>query len=159
MNIRVQSIINYYLVSVNALLTILSPLVNITGRTYVAWAFFLSGLTKIRDWESTLMLFEYEYMVPVLSFQIAAFLATFGELVFPILLIVGLATRFNALGLSVINVVAVISLEEIAPVALYGHVIWGVILFHIVLVGGEKLSVDYFIKKKIVNKEVIIKDS
>ena len=30
-------------------------------RLYVASIFFKSGLTKLRDWESTLMLFEYEY--------------------------------------------------------------------------------------------------
>lgn len=127
----------------------IQPVVNLIGRTYVAWVFFASGLTKIRDWQSTLMLFEYEYSVPLINFELAAWLATFGELVLPLLLIIGLATRVNAVGLSIINIVAVISLEEIAPAALYGHVIWGVILLHIILLGGQKLSADHWIKIKL----------
>lgn len=149
MTTLVHSLSNIYAQSIDVLSRFISPLLNVGGRTYVAWAFFASGLTKIRDWESTLMLFEYEYAVPLLNFELAAYLATFGELVFPILLIIGLASRFSAISLSVINIVAVISLEDIATAALYGHVIWGVILLHVILVGGEKLSVDQLLRKKI----------
>ncbi|MCW5626330.1 MAG: DoxX family protein, partial [Burkholderiales bacterium] len=70
-------------------------------RLYVAQVFFLAGLTKIRDWETTLFLFEDEYHVPLLSPPIAAALGTFGELVFPVLLAVGLGSRFAAAGLGV----------------------------------------------------------
>lgn len=153
MTTLVHSLSNIYVQSIGVLTKFISPLLNVGGRTYVAWAFFASGLTKIRDWESTLMLFEYEYAVPLLNFELAAYLATFGELVFPILLIIGLASRFSAVALSVINVVAVISLEEIATAALYGHIIWGVILLHVILVGGEKLSVDRLLDKKIFFKK------
>lgn len=152
MTTLVHSLSNTYAQSIDVLTRFISPLLNVGGRTYVAWAFFASGLTKIRDWESTLMLFEYEYAVPLLNFELAAYLATFGELVFPILLIIGFASRFSAISLSVINIVAVISLEDIATAALYGHVIWGVILLHVILVGGEKLSVDQLLRKKIFGK-------
>jgi hypothetical protein len=51
------------------------------ARLYVAWVFFKSGLTKLNNWEGTLELFEYEYVVPVLDSVTAAYLATFVELV------------------------------------------------------------------------------
>jgi hypothetical protein len=63
-------------------------------RVYVAWVFLKSGMHKIGDWELTLTLFEYEYQVPLLNFELAAYLATFGELVFLVILIAGFATRF-----------------------------------------------------------------
>ena len=53
-------------------------------RVYVAWVFLKSGMHKIGDWELTLTLFEYEYNVPLLNYELAAYLATFGELVFPV---------------------------------------------------------------------------
>ena len=60
-----------------------------------------------------------------------------------------IASRFSALGLTVVNIVAVISLSEIAPAALYSHVIWGLLLLQIVLFGAGKLSVDNFLKIKL----------
>lgn len=132
----------------------IQPVANVLARTYVAWVFFASGLTKIRDWESTLMLFEYEYSVPVLNFEVAAYMATVGELILPVLLAFGLTSRISALGLSIVNVVAVYSLEDLAIAALYSHVIWGVILLYIVFFGGQKLSVDFVIRKKFFNRNI-----
>lgn len=91
------------------------PLAALVARAYLAQVFFLSGLTKIRDWDTTLLLFTEEYRVPLLPPDLAAVLGTAGELVLPVLLLVGLAGRFAALGLSVVNVVAVLSLAEISP--------------------------------------------
>ena len=116
------------------------PLLTLAGRIYVSWVFFASGLTKIADWETTLFLFEYEYHVPFLP------VATLAELIVPVLLTSGLASRLSAIVLSIVNVVAVISLEEIAPAALYGHVIWGLILAHVVFWGAGQLSADHVIK-------------
>jgi putative oxidoreductase len=120
----------------------LQPLAQLGARFYVAQAFFLSGLTKIRDWETTLALFSDEYKVPLLSPTVAAFAGTAGELVLPVLLLLGLAGRFAALGLSVMNVVAVISLAEIAPAALQQHQLWGSLLIGLVLWGPGKWSLD-----------------
>ena len=72
-------------------------------RLYVAWVFLKSGMHKIGDWETTLVLFEYEYAVPVLPFELAAYLATFSELVFPIFLIAGFGTRFFAIALTFVR--------------------------------------------------------
>lgn len=118
------------------------PLAALAARIYLAQAFFLSGLTKIRDWETTLLLFTEEYKVPLLSPQLAAISGTAGELVLPVLLLLGLAGRFSALGLSVVNVVAVVSLAEIAPAALQQHITWGVLLAALALYGVGKWSVD-----------------
>lgn len=118
------------------------------ARLYVAWVFFKSGLTKLNDWESTLLLFEYEYAVPVLNFEVAAYLATFGELVFPVLLALGLFARKSAIALFIVNYVAVISLEDIPQAAYNLHVIWGLMLLAVVIWGAEKLSADHFLKIK-----------
>ncbi len=118
------------------------PLAALAARVYLAQVFFLSGLTKIRDWETTLLLFTEEYKVPLLSPQLAAISGTAGELVLPVLLLLGLAGRFSALGLSVVNVVAVISLAEIAPAALQQHITWGVLLAALAVYGVGKWSVD-----------------
>ena len=132
-----------------SLIGYLQPLFLLGARLYVAWVFFAAGLTKLRDWESTLMLFEYEYAVPLLNFEFAAYLATIGEIVLPLLLISGLATRFSAMGLTIVNIVAVISLEDIAPAAYNLHVIWGILLLQVVIFGAGFLSLDQLIKKVI----------
>ena len=69
-------------------------------RLYLAKVFFLSGLTKIRDWDTTLALFQEEYHVPVVPPELAAFMGTAGELVLPVFLTLGLATRLAAFGLT-----------------------------------------------------------
>jgi putative oxidoreductase len=127
-------------------LEMLQPLAQLAARFYVAQAFFLSGLTKIHDWETTLALFTDEYKVPLLPPMAAAIAGTTGELVLPVLLLLGLAGRFAALGLSVMNVVAVISLAEIAPAALQQHVFWGSLLIGLALWGPGKWSLDRLIE-------------
>jgi putative oxidoreductase len=112
------------------------------ARVFVGLAFFRSGLTKIADWDTTLALFADEYHVPFLPTQVAAVAGTFGELFFPVLLILGLLGRFSAMSLSVDNVVAVISLSEIAPAALQQHQFWGALLLGVILWGPGKWSVD-----------------
>ena len=100
----------------------LQPLAALLARLYLAQVFFLSGLTKLRDWGTTVALFTDEYHVPLLSPTVAAAMGTAGELVLPVLLVLGLGGRFSALGLFVVNFVAVISLSEIAPAAFQQHV-------------------------------------
>lgn len=115
---------------------------GLLARLYVAQVFFASGLTKLRDWGTTVALFTDEYAVPLLSPQAAAVLGTAGELVLPALLVFGLAGRFAALGLSLVNAVAVISLAEIAPAALQQHITWGVLLAALALYGGGRWAFD-----------------
>ena len=125
-----------------AALDSLRPLAALAARIYVGQAFFLSGLTKIRDWETTVALFTDEYKVPLLPPALAAVMGTTGELVLPVLLVLGLGGRFAALGLSVVNVVAVLSLQEIAPAALQQHVFWGSLLAGLAVFGPGAWSLE-----------------
>lgn len=127
----------------------LQPLAALLARGVVAEAFFRSGLTKIRDWDTTLALFQDEYRVPLLPPEVAAWAGTAGELVLPVLLVTGLGGRFGALGLSVVNVVAVLSLADIAPAALQQHITWGVLLAGLVLWGPGTWSVDSWLRRRL----------
>ena len=126
----------------------LQPVVSLLARLYVAQVFFWAGLTKVRDWETTLLLFTEEYKVPLLSPQIAAVMGTAGELVLPLLLVLGFGSRLAALGLSVVNVVAVLALEEIAPAAFQQHVLWGGLLVGIAVYGPGRLALDSFVARQ-----------
>ena len=131
-----------------------SPLLLLYFRCYVAWVFLKAGLFKINDWETTLVLFEYEYAVPLLHFELAAYLATFGELVFPVFLIAGLGTRFTAIALSVVNIMAVVSYYATLAkgAGLVWHYMWGSMLLTNIIYGGGFLSVDQWLKSKFLNR-------
>ena len=126
----------------------LQPLAALLARIYVAEVFFKSGLTKLRDWDITLALFQDEYKVPLLPPEMAAVLGTGGELVLPVLLLLGLGGRIGALGLSVINVVAVLSLSEIAPAALQQHMTWGVLLAALAVFGSGRWVIDSWLLRR-----------
>ena len=134
--------------SINAM-TFLAPLFDLGIRIYVARVFWLSGQTKIQSWESTLMLFEYEYAVPLVPFDVAAYAATGVELVAPVMLVLGLGTRLGALSLFVLNYVAAISYPDINIAGIKDHLLWGTMLAISFFHGPGKLSVDHLIRRKI----------
>lgn len=123
----------------------LQPAAALAARIYLAQVFFLSGLTKIQDWGTTVALFTDEYKVPLLPPALAAFMGTAGELVLPAMLVVGLGGRFAALGLFVVNAVAVIALQEIAPAALQQHVFWGSLLAGLAIYGPGAWSLERWV--------------
>lgn len=127
----------------------LAPLLDLGIRLMVAEVFFKAGLTKIASWETTIALFENEYAVPLLPPEIAALMGTGGELVLPVLLVLGLGSRFAALGLFVLNAVAVISYPEIGEVGLKDHHTWGLLLLVTLLHGPGKLSLDHLIGRRL----------
>lgn len=118
------------------------------ARLYIAQVFFLSGLTKLRDWGTTVALFQDEYHVPLLPPELAAVMGTAGEIMLPVLLVLGLLGRVPALGLSVVNIVAVISLMEAAPAALQQHVTWGVLLAALALFGSGRWTLDGWLSRR-----------
>jgi putative oxidoreductase len=126
----------------------LQPAAALLARLYVARVFFASGLTKLRDWDTTVALFSEEYHVPILPPEVAAYLGTAGELGLPVLLVLGLGGRFAALGLCVVNAVAVVSLSEIAPAALEQHVTWGVLLAALAIFGSGRWALDTWVGAK-----------
>jgi putative oxidoreductase len=119
------------------------PLFGLALRLYVARVFLLSGLTKTHDWNTTIALFENEYHVPVLSPAMAALLGTAAELGLPILLILGLGTRFAALALFAFNIVAVISYPDLSDAGLKDHMLWGALLLVTFFHGPGKWSLDH----------------
>lgn len=126
-------------------------------RLFVAWQFLKAGLLKAKDWDSTLSLFREEYSVPLLSPEIAALLGAGGELFFPILLMLGLFSRPAALGLFVINAMAVISYPQLwtfeCPAAINDHFYWGILLLVLVVIGPGKIAVDQWLKKMSVRSQ------
>jgi len=113
----------------------------------VPWQFFKAGLVKASDWQSTLWLFEEEYRVPLLPPALAAAAGTAGELVFPVLLAAGFATRWSALGLSLVNVMAVVAYAHVLladgyEAALGQHWLWGTVLAVLFAFGPGRWSVD-----------------
>jgi len=125
----------------------LASLFLLATRLYVSWQFIESGILKLQDWDTTLVLFQEEYHVPVLSPGIAAVAGTAGELLFPALLVLGLGTRYAAVGLSAVNLLAVVSyahvlLAEGSEAALGQHVLWGYMLLVILAFGPGAISAD-----------------
>lgn len=126
----------------------LAPAVDLLLRLWVANVFWKSGLTKIATWDSTLYLFEYEYAVPLLSTEAAAVIGTSVELLMPLLLFVGLATRFSASVLFVFNIAAVLSFPALNFLDAKDHQYWGLLLLITMVHGPGRLSFDYYLKKR-----------
>jgi putative oxidoreductase len=120
-------------------------------RLYVGYMFFASGLVKIHDWDATLALFHSEYMVPILPPTLAAYIGAFGELVFPVLLFVGLFTRAAAFGLFCVNAMAVISYPQLfefeCPAAINDHKYWAILIAVIFVFGAGRLSLDWLLRR------------
>lgn len=131
--------------------TLLLPITLLAARWVVAVAFFKSGLVKIANWDSTLYLFEEEYQVPFLPFELAAYMGTAAELILPPLLALGLIGRPAALALFFFNIIAVVSYPAIWERGFYDHQLWGFMLLILVIFGPGKLSVDHFVGKKFFN--------
>jgi putative oxidoreductase len=123
----------------------LQPAAALAARIYVGHAFFASGLTKLRDWDATLALFTDEYHVPILPPALAAPLGTGGELVLPVLLVLGLGGRFAALGIFVLNLVAANSLPEIGEGALLQHIFWGSLAAGLAIYGPGAWTLERFV--------------
>ena len=130
----------------------LQPLGLLALRLYVSSVFFRAGIIKVSDWSATLALFRDEYKVPLLPPDVAACVGAFGELSFPILITLGLAGRFGAAGLFVVNVMAVLSYPQLwgfdCPAGIHMHFVWGAILLALALFGPGKLSLDELILRR-----------
>lgn len=121
-------------------------------RIFVAWQFLKSGVVKVEDWSQTVELFTSEYQVPVLSPLVAAWLGTAGELLFSFLLIVGLCGRWAALGLFMVNAMAVISYPQLfefeCPAAINDHKYWALLLAVLFVFGVGKWSLDGLLNRQ-----------
>ena len=118
-------------------------------RISLAGIFWRSGRTKVIEdtWimlsDNTVTLFENEYVGVPLPSELAARLALGAEHLFPILLVLGFATRFSALALLVMTLVIQIF---VYPEAWWQvHIIWVALALVLTVRGGGKLSLDHWI--------------
>jgi Predicted membrane protein len=90
-------------------------------------------------------LFQSEYHMPLLSPELAAHLAAFAEHFFPMLILIGFATRFSALAL--LGMTLTIQLF-VYPDAYPTHGTWAAVLLYLMATGPGKLSIDHLIAKR-----------
>ena len=134
-------------------LDFLSPAVDLAARLWLANVFWKSGLTKIASWQTTQMLFNFEYHVPLLSPNLAAVLATSVELGGSVLLALGLASRFGTAALFILNFTAVISYPDLSESGLRDHLFWGILLTLFFFHGPGKLSIDHWLRSKLMPRQ------
>jgi len=100
------------------------------------------------SWNSTLALFRNEFHVPLLSPTAAAYLGAAAELGLPVLLVLGIGTRFAAIALFVFNIVAVISYPDLSDAGLKDHILWGALLLVTLVYGPGKIAVDHWMQRR-----------
>ncbi|MEX2129934.1 MAG: DoxX family protein [Pseudohongiellaceae bacterium] len=128
------------------------------ARVAIATVFWRSAQTKISGWEfldqswqffnigsGTVMLFQYEYNLPLLSPKLAAYLGTGAEFFLPILLLLGLGTRIAAFGLFLVTCIIQFL---VFPDAWPTHILWFAILVYLMRSGGGRLGVDHLLVKR-----------
>lgn len=137
-----------------------SSVITLIGRFSLAAVFWKSGQTKVENFsidvidgtfhlgwprlaDATLYLFQEEYALPLLSTEIAAYMATFAEHLLPIMLLLGLGTRFAALGL--LGMTLIIQLF-VYPDAYAVHGTWAAVLLYLMAMGGGYFSLDQGLK-------------
>jgi putative oxidoreductase len=135
--------------------------VALLARFSIAAVFWNSGQTKVSGFalnivsgefelgwprlsDSALALFQDEYRLPLLAPAVAAPMAAFAEHLFPLLLLLGLATRFSALAL--LGMTAVIQIF-VYPGAYATHGIWAALLLLLASQGAGALSVDHWLSR------------
>lgn len=137
-------------------------LIALLGRFSVAATFWLSGQTKVEGFvidlihgkfelgmphlsSSAVYLFQEEYALPLIPPELAAIMAATAEHVLPVLLLIGLGTRYAALGLLGMTVVIQ---TFVYPNAYPTHGIWAAVLLYLIARGPGVLSIDHLIARR-----------
>ena len=123
--------------------------VALLARLSVATVFWRSGQTKVSGFsvtDATIFLFKEEYKVPLLSPEAAAYLAAIAEHLFPILLVVGLASRLSAAALMAMTLVIQMF---VYPEAWPTHILWITAQAIILARGPGVLSLDHLIGRRL----------
>jgi len=115
----------------------------LAARVGLAAIFWLSGRTKVEGWlsvsDNAIALFADEYRLPLLAPALAAHLAAYAEHLFPVLLVLGLATRAAAVALLGMTLVIQVF---VYPAAWPTHLSWAALLLLLVQRGGGRWSLD-----------------
>lgn len=137
-------------------------LIAFLARFSIAAVFWKSGQTKVEGFAidlisgtfqlgeprlaaSTLPLFRSEYKLPWLSPEVAAHMAAFAEHFFPVLILLGLATRFSALALLAMSMTIQLF---VYPDAYPTHGTWIAVLLYLMAKGPGALSIDHLIAQR-----------
>jgi len=126
-------------------------LIALMARVPIAGVFWLSGRTKVDGWnifrinESAVLLFENEFQLPLLNPVFAAHITALAEHVFPVLLVLGLATRYSALALLVMTAVIQIF---VFPDAWPTHGTWAACFLILIARGPGEISIDFLIARR-----------
>ncbi len=128
------------------------PIAFFCIRAWLFKIFFSSGWQKYTAWESTKVLFETEYKVPYLKPLTAALLGTGAEILLAVFLLLGLGARLPALGLFMLNLIAVMSYGDFLfkpenLCALKDHLSWGFMILVILVSGHSKISIDHLFNR------------
>ena len=144
---------NLYMAFGSFCATIVAPLANLFARIWVGLIFWRAGVLKFEDLEETVENFDPEedgdfvisFLPDSLPPEIPAYMATFGELILPIMLFIGLGTRIGALGLLIMTIV----IQYFVPgFENDQHFLWMAILLMIIGHGGNKISLDNWLLKE-----------
>jgi len=116
-------------------------------RLGIAAPFLLSGRTKVEGLltltDTTFFLFQEDYRLPFLAPEPAAYLATYAEHLFPILIILGLATRPAAIALLAMTLVIQLF---VVPTGWPTHLLWAGPLVYLIARGPGPWSLDRLLK-------------
>ncbi|GLC92121.1 hypothetical protein Tamer19_15290 [Cupriavidus sp. TA19] len=115
-------------------------------RLAVATIFWNSAMTKLANWETAVELFRQEYRVPLVPPELAAYLSVSIELVAPVLLVLGLATRPVALIL--LRMTTVIEIF-VYPQAWPTHLQWAAMLLVLLARSAGRFSIDWLIRRRV----------
>lgn len=124
-------------------------LTALIARVSMAAVFWQSGQTKVEGWhlsENAIYLFQNEYRLPLIDPVIAAHLAAFAEHFFPVLLVLGLATRFSALALLGMTLVIEIF---VYPDAWPVHGTWAACFLILIAQGPGRIAIDHLVARRL----------
>jgi putative oxidoreductase len=123
-------------------------LIALSARSFPAALFWQSGQTKVSGFSlkpSAIALFENEYQLPLIDPEIAASVSAVAEHLFPVLLVIGLASRFSALALLVMTMVIEVF---VYPGAWPTHGVWATCFLIVIARGPGLLSLDHLIARR-----------
>src|SRR5579863_2659088 len=121
--------------------------IALIARLSISGVFWMSGQTKVDGWHlkpSTFVLFQNDYRLPFLDPTIAAYASAIAEHLFPVLLVLGLASRFSALSLLIMTTIIEIF---VYPDAWPTHGTWATCFLLILCRGPGVISLDHFIAR------------
>lgn len=137
-------------------------LIAFVARFSIAAVFWKSGQTKIEGlaidfvngdfqfgWphlaDSAVSLFKDEYKLPFFSPELTAPMAAFAEHIFPIMILLGIGTRFSALAL--LGMTLTIQFL-VYPGAYPTHGTWAAVLLYLIAQGPGRFAIDDLIARR-----------